>query len=201
LQSSIGTSYRWSNGDTTREISVNRSGNYSVVVTNANGCLSPVSQDFTITLDTTFCQPRLTLISTRDSISTNISADSYLWYRNGTLILSENNERTIVIPGNGSYTVRGVYNGRGVGTISNNVFVNTVSSCNCYAVIPPAIPIDSINRTICFGSNYQFRNRTINTAGNYSDTLIVGTNADSIFKLNLTIRPEIATPSFTKVGG
>ena len=38
LTGSAGTSYRWSNGATTRSITVNGSGNYSVAVTNAAGC-------------------------------------------------------------------------------------------------------------------------------------------------------------------
>lgn len=38
LTSSIGASYLWSNGATTQSIIVNSSGNYSVQVTNPNGC-------------------------------------------------------------------------------------------------------------------------------------------------------------------
>ena len=38
LTASAGTSYRWSTGATTRSITVNGSGNYSVAVTNAAGC-------------------------------------------------------------------------------------------------------------------------------------------------------------------
>lgn len=38
LTASAGTAYRWSNGATTRSITVNGSGNYSVAVTNAAGC-------------------------------------------------------------------------------------------------------------------------------------------------------------------
>ncbi|MDQ2180899.1 hypothetical protein, partial [Marinifilum sp. D714] len=33
-----GSSYLWSNGATTQSVTVNASGNYSVVVTDANGC-------------------------------------------------------------------------------------------------------------------------------------------------------------------
>lgn len=38
LTASAGTAYRWSNGATTRSITLNGSGNYSVAVTNAAGC-------------------------------------------------------------------------------------------------------------------------------------------------------------------
>ncbi len=48
LKSSNGTSYLWSNGATTKNISVNISGVYTVQVTNANGCLSPPSNPITV---------------------------------------------------------------------------------------------------------------------------------------------------------
>ena len=83
LTSSTGTSYAWSNGATTASITVNTSGNYSVTVTNANGC-SATSASVPVTVNTlpianitslngnTFCQGgSVTLVSSAGS--------SYAW--------------------------------------------------------------------------------------------------------------------------
>ena len=48
LTASAGSSYAWSNGATTQSISVNATGNYSVTVTNANGCSASASQVVTV---------------------------------------------------------------------------------------------------------------------------------------------------------
>ena len=50
LSSSPSASYLWSNGETTQTITVNSSGNYSVTVTDANGCTAPVSNPFSVTV-------------------------------------------------------------------------------------------------------------------------------------------------------
>jgi gliding motility-associated-like protein len=44
------TSYEWSNGETTQQITVTTSGLYFVTVTNAEGCASPVSASLTVTI-------------------------------------------------------------------------------------------------------------------------------------------------------
>ena len=43
LTSGAGTSYLWSNGETTQSINVTASGSYTVQVTDANGCQSAAS--------------------------------------------------------------------------------------------------------------------------------------------------------------
>lgn len=50
LSSSPSASYLWSNGATTQTITVNSSGNYSVTVTDANGCTAPTSTPFAVTV-------------------------------------------------------------------------------------------------------------------------------------------------------
>ena len=50
LSSSLSASYSWSNGATTQTITVSTSGNYSVTVTDANGCTAPSSNPFVVTV-------------------------------------------------------------------------------------------------------------------------------------------------------
>ena len=50
LSSSASANYLWSNGATTQSITVNASGNYSVTVTDANGCTAAASSPFLVTV-------------------------------------------------------------------------------------------------------------------------------------------------------
>ncbi|WP_190277546.1 Ig-like domain-containing protein [Adhaeribacter rhizoryzae] len=43
-----GTSYAWSNGETSRSITVDAGGNYTVTVTNANSCFAPATASVTV---------------------------------------------------------------------------------------------------------------------------------------------------------
>ena len=59
LSSSASASYLWSNGATTQTITVNSSGNYSVIVTDANGCTAPPSFPFVVTVTAPPAAPSL----------------------------------------------------------------------------------------------------------------------------------------------
>ncbi len=59
LSSSPSASYLWSNGATTQTITVNSSGNYSVTVTDANGCIAPTSSVFSVTVTAPPAAPTL----------------------------------------------------------------------------------------------------------------------------------------------
>ena len=52
LTSSIGSTYQWSTGATTQSIIVTASGSYTVRVTNAASCQSPLSAATTVTVNT-----------------------------------------------------------------------------------------------------------------------------------------------------
>jgi gliding motility-associated-like protein len=56
------TTYAWSNGGTTQSIDVNLGGNITLVVTNANGCESPVSAPVTVTVAPTPTAPIITAV-------------------------------------------------------------------------------------------------------------------------------------------
>jgi gliding motility-associated-like protein len=56
--------YTWSTGETTQQITAATSGNYSVTVTNAEGCASPVSASLTVTVVPAPCNNQPPVIAT-----------------------------------------------------------------------------------------------------------------------------------------
>ena len=103
LTSSSGASYLWSDGATTQAITVSAGGNYSVTVTDANGC-SGTSPSFVVTVNplptpaitaggpTTFCAGGSVVL-------TSSPASLYLWSTGATT-------RAITATAAGDYSVR-----------------------------------------------------------------------------------------------
>jgi hypothetical protein len=73
------TSYLWSNGETTEEITIIASGIYSVTVQDAAGCVSPSSDPITVTVN----PYPLAEITANGTQLTASSGDSYQWFHNG----------------------------------------------------------------------------------------------------------------------
>jgi len=126
LNSSLASSYLWSNGATTRSITVNTAGNYSVTVTNSNGCKG-TSAVKTVTVNalpvatvsagglTTFCQGG-------NVTFTASAASSYLWNNGAT-----SQSITVNTSGNYSVTVTNV-SGCSATSDATNVTVNPLPS-------------------------------------------------------------------------
>lgn len=60
LSSSQQNNYRWNNGLATQVITINNSGKFAVQVTDANGCVSPVSDTTTVTVNPLPAKPSVT---------------------------------------------------------------------------------------------------------------------------------------------
>jgi gliding motility-associated-like protein len=58
------SAYIWSNGETTQQITIISSGNYSVVVTNSSGCSSPTSDPLMVTVIPAPCANQAPVITT-----------------------------------------------------------------------------------------------------------------------------------------
>lgn len=95
------SSYLWSNGATTSGISVNASGQYSVIVTDRNGCIATSSQ-VAVTVNplpvATITASQSTALCPGESVTLTVSsASSYLWNTGAT-------SQSIVVNTAGSYS-------------------------------------------------------------------------------------------------
>jgi hypothetical protein len=173
LNSTAGSSYLWSNGQTTQTIQVTQGGAYTVQVTNANGCVG-TSNAVTLTVNplpapsitaqgpTTFCQGGSVVL-------TSTGATSYSWSTNATT-------QSITVTTSGLYQVTVVDN-KGCSGSSAPIQVTVLS--------PPNASITTIGSTaLCAGQSTSLsapagntylwsngastQNITVNTAGTYS---------------------------------
>jgi len=76
LTSSTGTSYLWSNGETTASIDVVADGTYTVIITNVDGCTSPASSTTTVAVDQ---QPNVSVTEVNNTITATQNGATYQW--------------------------------------------------------------------------------------------------------------------------
>ena len=177
LTSSAGTSYLWSNGATTASINVTTGGTYTVQVTNASGCQSPVSAGTTVTVNTPPAAPTITpggptTFCAGGSVTLTSSAGtSYLW-SNGATTASIN------VTTAGSYTVQ-VTNASGCQSVASAATVVTVNALPAAPTITPGGPTTfcaggSVTLTSSAGTAYLWSNGAttasinVTTAGSYT---------------------------------
>lgn len=125
LSSSPAASYLWSNGSTNSSINVTTPGNYSVTVTDANGCTASsaplaiaVSSNPTVAISaagsTSFCQGQSV------TLNSNTNGSSFAWSNGATT-------PSITATTSGIYFVT-VTNAAGCSTVSNEILVNAQTS-------------------------------------------------------------------------
>ena len=175
LTASEGSSYLWSNGATTPSITVSATDNFTVQVTNANGCLSPASAVVAITVnqlpEATITANRSTALCQGETVILTASAgSSYLWNTGATT-------QSIEVSAEGSYSV----------TVTNANECSATSGATPVTVNPlPATPTITANGPTTFcadatvtltasaGTSYLWSNGatsreiTVNVGGNYT---------------------------------
>ncbi len=168
LTATEGSSYLWSTGEETRSITANHTGNFSVLVTDANGCSNTTSVEVTalsgvaISGNTNICQGESTTLSVE-------MEGSYLWSTGAQTAL-------ITVSDAGYYSV----------TVSLPNGCSASANANV-SINPQPVPTISGNTTICQGEtttltanggvSYRWNNNataaviTVGTAGLYSVTV------------------------------
>jgi len=161
LSSSLGTSYLWSNGETTQNINATVSDSYSVQVTNANGCESASSTPIAVTVNEIPTTPAITSggpTTFCDGGSVTLSASpeaSYLWSNGATT-------QDINITSSGSYTVQ-VSNESGCQSAVSIATIVTVNALPTQPVISPSSPTtfcndESVTLSSSTGTGYLWSN-------------------------------------------
>ncbi len=128
-QTGSGYNYQWYNnsqpinGETNSDLTVTTSGNYSLNVTDANGCSSASGSPSAVTV---FAVPAAPVISQTGNVLTSTPAFSYQWLLNGNLIAGEINQSHFALAG-GDYQVE-VTNSNGCTAVSDTLTMLTTGS-------------------------------------------------------------------------
>ncbi len=139
--------YSWSKGATAATINVNTAGNYSVTVTDANGCTGTASFNLTVNANPTPTITGVTSFCAGENSTLNAGGGytNYLWSGGATT-------QTINVTAGGNYAVT-VTNASGCTATTNKVI--TVN----------ALPVPSVTGTLAFCSG---KNTTLTVPGSYA---------------------------------
>jgi hypothetical protein len=195
LTASAGSSYLWSNGATTRAIAASTSGNYSVTVTDTNGC-SATSAATTVTVNpgpaatitaggpTTFCAGGSVTL-------TASSGSSYLW-SNGAAT------QAITVSVSGNYSV----------TVTNAAGCSAASAPTAVAVRPRPAAAVSGGGAICPGASATIAAALTGTApfsviwsDNVTQTINSGTTASRTVTPSATTTYSVTAVTDANCGG
>jgi hypothetical protein len=205
LSSSAGTSYLWSNNATTASINVTSAGNYTVRVTNSNGCQSAVSAATAVTVNSIPATPTIsaggptTFCADASVTLTSSSGTSYLWSTGATT-------PSINVTSTGSYTVQ-VTNSGGCLSAASSATAVTVNSLPAIPAISASGPTSlcaggSVTLTSSAGTSYLWSNNattaSINVASAGSYTVRI-TNANGCQSASsavtvVTVNPQPSAP-------
>ena len=204
LTASTGSSYLWSNGKTTKSITVSTAGSYSVTV--SNGSCSATSTPTVVSVNSiptaTITVSGSTNLTQGQTVTlTASSASSYLWSNGATT-------QSITVSAAGSYYVT-VTSAAGCSDVSSAVTV-TVSN----APQPASITSTAVNNTICSGqsvsltasSGLQYiwlpglqatQSINVTAAGTYTVNIKNADGSTSTANITLTQAPSPNMPEIT----
>ncbi|HYC91570.1 MAG TPA: PKD domain-containing protein, partial [Thermoanaerobaculia bacterium] len=200
------SSYAWSTGATTRSITVNASGAYSVTVTNANGCSAssapatvtvnalPSTPNITASGATTFCEGGSVTLTAPDGYA-------YAWSTGATT-------QSITVNASGSYSVT-ITNANGCSaSASTSVTVNPLPATPTITASGPTTFCEggSVTLTAPAGYSYAWSNGattqsiTVNASGAYSVTITNANGCSASASTSVTVNPLPSTPTITASG-
>ena len=118
LAAAAGLLYNWSTTATSQDITVYTTGNYTVTVTNSNGCTASSIQHITVNT------PSADNISQSGLVLTSLAESSYQWYQDTTLLAGDT-AQTYTATQNGIYYVY-ITDANGCSTVSDSITISGV---------------------------------------------------------------------------
>lgn len=205
LTAPAGFAYLWSTGETSQQITVASSGNFSVQVLDANACLSPVAAPVAVTVNPLPAQPIVSLsgpttFCADDSlILSGPTGFSYLWSSGDTspdlFVNQSGNYNLVVIDGNGCESPA---------SLTTAVHVNALPAQPVIAVSSSPILCagETVNLSGPAGFSYLWSNGlssqsfAVDTAGTFSLEVIDGNSCVSPVSapLSVQVNPLPAQP-------
>ncbi len=197
LAANTGSAYIWSNGATTQNITTATAGNYTVTVTNSNGC-SVASSPVTVNVNSgtaaiTPLGPTSFCTGSGVVLAANIGS-GYLWSNGATT-------QNISVNANGSFTVT-VTNNNGCIATSTQIST-TLLTANASAVAQGPTTFcqgSSVIISANAGNSYLWsngastQNINVNQAGNYSVTVV---NANGCSAVSNVVVTNVSVPTAT----
>ena len=150
LTATSANSYSWSNGATTQSISATQQGNYSVTITDANGCIGNASKQVTVSAPTVQISGD-DIVCSGQSITLSASSSgggSYAWSSGAT-------SSSITVSQQGTYTVT-VTNSNGCTAVSSPKVVTQPQT------FTTSVSAVATKTSICAGEVIQFTATPVN---------------------------------------
>lgn len=104
------------------------------------------------------------------------------------------NPCTHIFPDAGSYTVTAIIQRE----TQNNCFASLFDTLRTNITLPPPDPIP-VYQSICGGGSYNFNGTILTESGIYLDTIVTGSECDSIIELHLSIVPAEPIPMYVAI--
>ncbi|WP_321515549.1 gliding motility-associated C-terminal domain-containing protein [Marinifilum fragile] len=187
----VGSSYLWSNGATTQTITVNASGNYSVVVTDANGCSA--TDDMNVTVHP---NPIVDLGTDQETcaggtitLDAGNAGATYLWSNGATT-------RTITVNTSGNYSVvvtdiNGCSSTDDVNvTVHPNPIVDLGTDQEACAGGTITLDAGNAGSTYLWSNGATTQTITVSTSGNYSVVVTDANGCSATDDVNVTVHPN-----------
>jgi gliding motility-associated-like protein len=186
-----GVSYSWSTGQTTPSIIPTVSGDYTVTITNAQGCQGITTYAVTLhALPTVELGPNLALCGQSSHVLNAGNAGSTILWNTGQ------STPQITVNTSGTYTVtvtnaNGCMSGDDIQVQFNAMPVNVLQDVTACADSPPTLNAGNAGSTYLWNTGATGQSITANTSGTYSVTVTTAQQCSATFSADVQLAPLV----------